>query len=135
MSQQRRDFWFWVLAVGGTSVLFAASLAYEFGLNAPWLPWTAGIVLLLATIGTGALLYADRKNRRSAKAAAAPAEQYSPERERRHGRVMALLPVSMLVLAWLTNAGVLPRLLAATLAMVVFAAVTYYILVRDNGRV
>jgi uncharacterized membrane protein YhaH (DUF805 family) len=135
MSQQRRDFWFWVLAIGAISVLFATSLVYEFGLNAPWLPWTTGVVLLLATIGTGALLYADRKRRRSARMGAAPAEQYSPEQERKHGRALALLPLSMVVLSWLTNAGVLPRLLAASLAIVVFAIVTHYVLVKDNNRV
>jgi hypothetical protein len=114
-------------------VLFGSSLAYEFGLTALWLPWIAGAVLLSATIGTGALLYADRKSRRSAQVAA-PAEQESPEQKHRADLATALLLLSLPALLWLTNAGVLPRLLAATIAVVVFTGYTYFVLVKDRSR-
>jgi hypothetical protein len=133
MSQQRRDFWFWVLGTVAILVLFGSSLAYEFGLNAPWLPWIAGAVVLLATIATGALLYADRRSRRSAQAAA-PEEQASREQGRKTESATALLLASMLVLGWLTDSGVIPRLLAATIAVVVFTSYTYFILVRDKSQ-
>jgi hypothetical protein len=83
MSQQRRDFWFWVFGTVGILALFGSSFAYEFGVRAPWLPWITGLIALRATIGTGALLYADRKSRSSARTAVAPEEQYSPSKSAR----------------------------------------------------